>query len=159
MLLAAGVVLPGSTRASPVEYLRICSAPGTGTGYFYVPGTDICANARDIAANQFDVARDFQRALAGVAMTGALVTPFIPDNARYAVAVHWATYEGINAVGFAGAARLIGNWSVSAGFALGLDRGAVTIATTQATINGPYSPVQSWSNVDVMGKLGLNYAW
>jgi hypothetical protein len=29
----------------------------------------------------------------------------------------------------------------------------------KATENGPYTPVQSWSSVDVMGKLGLNYAW
>jgi len=135
----------------------VCSFQGAG--YFYIPGTDVCQNANQISTNQFDVARDFQRALAGVAMTSALVTPFIPDNARYAIAVHWATYEGLNAVGFAGAARLIGNWSVSAGFALGLDRGSVTYSTVQATANGPYIPVQSWSSVDVMGKLGLNYAW
>ncbi|MDR3466508.1 MAG: porin [Xanthobacteraceae bacterium] len=155
--LAAGLALSGAARAAPVDYVKVCAR--MGVDYFFIPGTDVCQNASAISSNQFDVARDFQRALVGVAMTGALVTPFIPDNARYAVAVHWGTYEGVNAVGFAGAARLIGNWSVEAGFALGLDRGSVTFATVKATENGPYTPVQSWSSVDVMGKLGLNYAW
>lgn len=152
--LAAGV--PGPAGAA-VEYVRVCSL--LGAGYFYIPGSDVCQSASQISANQFDVARDFQRALAGIAMDTALVTPFIPDNARYAIAVHWGTYQGVNAVGFAGATRLVGNWSVSAGLAFGFDRGSVTFSTIQATANGPYIPSQSWSSVDLMGKLGLNYAW
>ena len=37
---------------SPV---KLCTA--FGAGYFYIPGTDTCQNARQITANQFDIAR------------------------------------------------------------------------------------------------------
>lgn len=153
--LAAGFAAPPPARA--VEYLEVCD--GTGAGYFYIPGTSTCVDAFQISANQFDLARDYSRALTGIAMTSALVTPFIPDNARFAVSVHVATYEGANAVGLAGAIRLVGNWSLMGGLALGTDRGSVTLSTVQASATGPVVPVQAWSSVDVLGKLGVNYAW
>jgi hypothetical protein len=40
--IAAAVILRPSTANAQVEYVRICS--GYGTGYFYLPGTDICVN-------------------------------------------------------------------------------------------------------------------
>jgi hypothetical protein len=143
--------------ASAVEYLQVCS--GAGAGYFYIPGTSTCVNAYQISANQFDLARDFSRALTGIAMTSALVTPFIPDKSRFAVSLHVATYEGANAVGLAGAIRLVGNWSLTGGLAFGTDRGAVTLSTAQASAAGTLVPVQTWSSIDVLGKMGVNYAW
>ncbi len=41
-VLLAGLLLAPSANAVPVEYVRICSA--YGTGFNYVPGTDICRN-------------------------------------------------------------------------------------------------------------------
>jgi hypothetical protein len=154
MLAGACVAFASAPARAAVQYVQICSS--MPTGYFYIPGTTDCTNANQIAANEYDVARDFTRALTGVAMTSALVTPFIPDNARFSVSLHWATYEAVNAVGLAGAMRVIGNWSVNGGVAVGFDHGSVNLPT--AAFDNMH-PLQSWSSIDVLAKLGVNYAW
>jgi hypothetical protein len=157
-VLAAAVICDRSAQAAPVQYVKICSQIGL-PGYFYIPGTDICQDANQIADNQYNASREFSRALVGIAMTSAIVTPFIPDHANFGISVHWATYNGKNALGLAGALRLTGNWALTGGLALGNDGGSVTIATIQATQSGPFSPVRSWSSTDMTGKLGVNYSW
>jgi hypothetical protein len=146
-----------STHAAPVQYLKICSIGPPG--YFYIPGTDICQDANAIADNQFNVGREFSRAMVGIAMSSAIVSPFVPEQTNFAISFHWATYEGKNAFGLAGALRLYGNWALTGGIACGVDSGSVTISTIQQTQFGPSSPVRSWSSTDVMGTLGVNYSW
>jgi hypothetical protein len=157
-VLVADVGIVRTARAGPpVQYMQICSA--SGAGYFYIPGTNICQDANQIAENQYNASREFSRAMVGIAMSSAIVTPFIPDNARFGISVHWATYNSKNGLGFGGAMRLTGNWALTGGIAVGSDSGSVTIATIQTTQTGPYSPVRSWSSTDMTGKLGVNYSW
>ena len=61
-----------------VEYEKVCSL--YGAGFFYIPGTDTCVNARQILDDQFDIARELTRPATGTAMATALVNPFLPDG-------------------------------------------------------------------------------
>ena len=107
-------------RAAPVQFLKVC-----GQGTFFIPGTDDCADANQIIANQFDVARQGSFAFTGIAVATALVEPFMPDHANFAVAIHEATSEHKFAIGLV--ARLgNSNFFVSGGFGTGLTNGAPT---------------------------------
>jgi hypothetical protein len=159
MLLIAG---PGigarPAHADAVQYMKVCSL--IGAGYAFIPGTDTCQNLNEIADNQYAAGRASTQAFAGIAMSSAIVTPFIPDNARLAISVHWATFNGKNALGIAGAIRLNNsNWALTAGIAGATDSGSVVLSTFQATPSGPYSPVRSWSSTDLMASLGASYSW
>jgi hypothetical protein len=139
--------------AHAVEYLKVCSSEGAG--YFYVPGTDNCLNANLIADNQFSAAQGFSTAMMGVAMSSALATPFLPDSARFAISVHWAGFDSKNAIGIGGVMRIHGNLSLTGGVAFGNDSGSV-----DTTVTGTGSgTVRSWSGTEVLGKIGMNYAW
>jgi Porin subfamily len=138
-----------SASAHAVEYLKVCSAAGSGN--FYIPGTDSCLNANLIADNQFSAAQGFSTAMMGIAMSSALVTPFLPDNARFAVSVHWAGFDSKNAIGIGGVMRIRGNLSLTGGVAFGNDSGSVDTTGT--------GTIRSWGGMEVLGKLGMNYAW
>ena len=66
-------VIAAPSQAAPVEYVKVCSL--YGAGFFYIPGTDTCTNANQIATNQFDIARAQTRASTGTAMAASLVAP------------------------------------------------------------------------------------
>jgi hypothetical protein len=141
-----------------VEYVRICSL--YGAGFFYIPGTDTCTNATQIVTDQFAIARAETLASTGTAMAAALVNPFLPDGTNYAVSMHWAVFDGQNAVGVAGLVRLVGNLSLSAGVAVGLDHGRlVSLSDRTVTDFGVSVPAQSWSDIQVLGRVGLQFAW
>ncbi|MGY3125937.1 hypothetical protein ACVWXQ_009874 [Bradyrhizobium sp. S3.14.4] len=80
--LGAMIAAP-SHAAAPVEYVKVCSL--YGAGFFYIPGTDTCTNANQIATNQFDLARAQTRASTGTAMAASLVAPWLPTGTNYAV--------------------------------------------------------------------------
>jgi hypothetical protein len=154
--LAAMIAAP--SHAAPVEYVKVCSL--YGAGYFYIPGTDTCTNANQIATNQFDVARAQTRASTGTAMAASLVAPWLPTGTNYAVSTHWATYDGQHAAGFSGLVRVSGNFVFSGGFALGLDKGNLSTFTNRTqTVSGTAIPSQSWSDVRGLGRAGFMYAW
>jgi hypothetical protein len=152
--LAATTATPGKAQ----EYVRVCDL--YGAGFFYIPGTDTCVNARQILDNQFAIARAVTRAATGTAMAASLVRPFLPDGTNYAVSAHWAGFDGQHAVGLAGLMRLHGNLVFSAGVAFGLDRGSL-LTTSQRTQTefGTSVPEQSWSEVRALARAGLMYSW
>jgi Porin subfamily len=154
----AAFVLMIATPGRAIEYVKICSL--YGSGFFYIPGTDTCTNANQIVGNQFAIARLSTQAATGSAMAGSLVNPWLPDHTNYAISVHWATFDGQNAVGFAGLMRLSGNLAFSAGLSVGLDHGSLTTLTNRTqTEFGTSVPAQSWSNLILLGRVGLQYAW
>ena len=81
---AAGLaaMIATSGHAAPVEYVKVCSL--YGAGFFYIPGTDTCVDARQIAQSQYDVARAQTRSATGTAMAASLVAPWLPAGTNYA---------------------------------------------------------------------------
>jgi hypothetical protein len=155
--LFAGLAATPS-HAQPVEYVRVCSI--YGAAFFYIPGTDTCVTARQIVDNQFAIARANTRAATGTAMAASLVKPFLPDGTNYAVSAHWAGFDGQHAVGFSGLMRIAGNLSLSAGVAVGLDRGKlISLSERTQTAFGTSVPSESWSEIRVLGRVGMQYAW
>jgi hypothetical protein len=56
--------------------------------------------------------------------------------------------------------RLYGNLALSAGVAIGLDQGRLlTTSTRTQTEFGTAIPAQSWSDMRVLGRIGLQYSW
>ena len=159
MLAIAALTLMTSTPGrAAVEYMKVCSL--YGAGFFYIPGTDTCVNANQIVQDQFDLARQLTRAATGTAMATALVNPFLPAGTNYAVSTHWAVFDGQHAVGAVGMVRLQGNLALSAGVAVGLDQGRLlTLVNRTATEFGVVYPAQSWSDIRVLGRIGLQYSW
>ncbi len=146
------------THAQPLEYTRVCDL--YGAGFLYMPGTDTCLQTNQIVDNQFAIARASTRAATGTAMAASLVNPFLPDGTNFAISAHWAGFDGQHAVGFAGLMRLKGNLSFSAGIAVGLDRGKLTsLAERTQTEFGTSVPSESWSEIRMLGRAGLTYAW
>lgn len=155
---AALTLLTSAPSHAAVEYMKICSL--YGAGFFYIPGTDTCVNANQIVADQFALARELTRAATGSAMATALVNPWLPDGTNYAISTHWAVFDGQHAVGVAGLVRLYGNLALSAGVAVGLDQGRLATTTSRtATEFGTAVPAQSWSDIRVLGRVGLQYSW
>jgi hypothetical protein len=155
---AAFALMSATPSHAAVEYMRICSL--YGSSFFYIPGTDTCTNARQIVEDQFAIARAMTRASTGTAMAAALVNPFLPDSTNYAISTHWAVFDGQHSVGFAGLIRLWGNLALSGGVAIGLDRGRLlSVSDRTQTEFGTSMPAQSWSDVRVLGRVGLQYSW
>ena len=154
--LFAGLAATPS-HAQPEE-VRICTI--YGAGFFYIPGTDTCLQANQIVENQFAIARASTRAATGTAMAASLVNPFLPDGTNFAVSMHWAGFDGQHAVGLAGLMRIWGNLSFSAGISFGLDRGKLlSFSERRATEFGTQLPAESWSEIRVLGRAGLTFAW
>jgi hypothetical protein len=146
------------SQAQPVEYVRICDL--YGAGFFYVPGTDTCLQSRQVADNQFAIARANTRAATGTAMAASLVAPYLPNGTNYAVSAHWAGFDGQHATGFSGLMRLSGHFVFSAGVAVGLDRGKlISLAERTQTEFGTSVPSESWSEIRGLGRAGFMYAW
>jgi hypothetical protein len=155
-MFAAVIATP--SHAGPVEYVKICSI--YGAGFFYIPGTDTCTNARQIVDNQFAIARLNTRSATGTAMAASLVAPWLPTGTNYAISNHWAGFDGQNAVGFSGLVRLSGNFVLSAGIAAGLDRGRLlSLSDRTQTEFGTSVPAQSWNDIRGLGRAGFMYAW
>ena len=155
---AAFTLIASAPGHAAVEYERICDL--YGAGFFYIPGTDTCTNGKQILANQFAIARELTRAATGTSMAAALVNPFLPDGTNYAISTHWATFDGQHALGLAGLMRIQGNWALSAGVAVGLDRGRLlSLSERTVTEFGVSVPTQSWSEIRVLGRIGLQYSW
>ena len=115
----AGVI---PVQAAPIEFVRICS--NFGLGYFFIPGTDICQNANQISANQAALSAFSAKAFQGVAISTAIVAPFVPTNANYAISVHWAGFDGSNAIGLGALARFGNtNFFLSGGVGTGVTGG------------------------------------
>ena len=157
LAVAALTLLTSAPGHAAVEYVKICSL--YGAGFFYIPGTDTCMNANQILTGQFAIARELTRAATGSAMATSLVNPWLPDGTNYAVSTHWAVFDGQHAVGAVGMVRLYRNLSLSAGVALGLDQGRLA-PTSQRTVTefGVSIPAQSWSDIRVLGRIGLQYS-
>lgn len=156
-IAAFAMITPAPGHAA-VEYEKVCSL--YGAGFFYIPGTDTCTSARQILENQFAIARELTRAATGTAMATALVNPFLPEGTDYAISTHWAVFDGQHAVGFAGLIRLQGNLALTAGVAAGLDHGRLlSVVNRTQTEFGTSFPAQSWSDVRVLGRVGLQYSW
>jgi len=158
LALAAFALVTAAPSHAAVIYERVCSL--YGAGYFYIPGTDTCTNGFQTVTDQFALARQMTRAATGSAMATALVNPFLPDNTNYAISTHWAVFDGQHAVGVGGLIRLHGNLALSAGFAVGLDQGRLlTLSNRTQTEFGTSFPAQTWSDVRVLGRVGLQYSW
>lgn len=75
--IAFGLLASAPALASPVNYVRVCDQ--SGAGYFYVPGTDQCADARLLG--------DLQKGLAAAfAMTNAPM-PSAPGKTTWSLNV------------------------------------------------------------------------
>jgi hypothetical protein len=136
--LVVAVCQAGTTiraQAAPVEFLQICGE----TSSFIIPGTNTCVDANQIVANQIGAARQASTAFTGVAMSEALVEPFVPDHANFAVSIHEASFENKFAVGLSGLLRLQGNLMLSAGIAVGRDAGSVVSGETTPSTTGQQS--------------------
>jgi hypothetical protein len=154
-VFAATAATPGQAA---VEYVKVCDI--YGVGFYYIPGTDTCQNANQIVANQFAIARAQTRASTATAMAAALVNPFLPDGANFAISAHWAGFNGQHAVGIAGLMRLQGNLSLTIGVAFGLDRGSlISLSERRQTEFGTSVPAESWSDLRAMARIGLIYSW
>jgi hypothetical protein len=154
----AAVALLTATPGRAVEYVQVCSA--AGVGYFLVPNSDTCMNANQIVANQFAIARATTQAATGTAMAASLVNPWLPDGTNHAISIHWAGFDGENAIGIAALKRIKGNLAFSAGFSVGLDYGSLrTLQNRTATEFVVANPDQTWSNIILLGRVGLQYAW
>jgi len=157
-LCAGFAVTLSPAQSAPVEYTKICTL--YGAGFFYIPGTDTCLNANQVVDNQFAIARAATRAATGTAMAAALVNPYLPAGTNFAISAHWAGFDGQHAVGFAGLMRLQGNLTLSVGIAAGLDRGRLlTTSERTQTEFGISVPSESWSEIRMLGRVGLMYAW
>jgi hypothetical protein len=111
-----------AVQAGPVEYVQIC--PQYASGYFYIPGTSVCQDANQILANQNALSSFSATAYQGVAISTAIVAPFMPSNANYAVSVHWGGFEGSNAFGLGGLMRVgNSNFFLSGGLGTGFEGG------------------------------------
>jgi hypothetical protein len=158
LAVAALTLLTSAPSHAAVEYVKIRSL--YGAGFFYIPGTDTCMNANQILTDQFALARQLSRAATGAAMATSLVNPWLPDGTNYAISTHWAVFDGQHAVGAAGLVRIYGNLALSAGVAVGLDQGRLgTTSVRTATEFGVAIPAQSWSDIRVLGRIGLQYSW
>ncbi len=158
LAVAALTFLTSAPGYAAVEYVKICSL--YGAGFFYIPGTDTCVNTNQILQNQYAIARELTRAATGSAMATSLVNPWLPDGTNYAISTHWAVFDGQHAVGVAGLVRLYGNLALSAGVAVGLDQGRLTSNVSRtATEFGVVMPAQNWSDIRVLGRIGLQYSW
>jgi hypothetical protein len=156
--VAAFALMTATPSQAAVEYVKVCSL--YGADFFYIPGTDTCTNGAQIVEDQFAIARAVTRAATGSAMAASLVNPFLPDGTNYAISTHWAVFDGQHSVGFAGLIRLRGNLALSAGVAVGLDRGRLlSLSDRTQTEFGTSVPAQSWSDVRVLGRVGLQYSW
>lgn len=157
--VVATIAIPIATsRAAPVEYVRICDI--FGVGFYYIPGTDTCQNANQIVDNQFAAAKAVTRASTATAMAASLVNPFLPDAANFAISTHWAVFNGQHALGIAGLMRLHGNLALTMGVGFGLDRGNLTtLSERRETAFGVAVASESWSEIRVMARFGLTYAW
>jgi hypothetical protein len=146
------------SQAQAVQYVKVCSL--YGAGFFYIPGTDTCTNANQIVNNEFATARLNTLSSTGTAMAASLVAPWLPTGTNFAISNHWAAFNGENAFGTSGLMRLSGNFVLSAGFAMGLDRGSLTSLTNRTqTQFGTSVPQQSWSDVRGLSRVGFMYAW
>jgi Porin subfamily len=158
LAVAAFALITAAPSHAAVEYERVCSL--YGAGFFYIPGTDTCTSAYQTVQDQFAIARALTRASTGTAMAAALVNPFLPDGTNYAISTHWAVFDGQHSVGLAGLMRLRGNLALSAGVAVGLDQGSLLSSSNRTqTEFGTSVPAQSWSDVRVLGRVGLQYSW
>jgi len=100
-------------QAAPVEYVRVCSA--FGTGYFYIPGTDTCVNVNtgETRRNTVDGVvtgvtqqqQQIQRNTEGVAMSFALPKATVDPGKSFGAALNIGTFDGAVAVGIGGAFR------------------------------------------------------
>jgi hypothetical protein len=139
-----------------VQYLQICD----GGSSFFIPNTNNCADPNQIVTNQFNLATTQSAVIAGIAMSNAIVEPFLPDSRQnYAVSVHVAWFESQPAFGIAAMYRLYGNLLLTAGLAVAEDKGSVEANEFYQTAYGTQSPVQSWDQVLVLGRVGLTYSW
>lgn len=159
---AAVVVGVAAATATPsqaqVEYVRICDI--FGVGFFYIPGTDTCLQARQVVDNQFAIARANTLSATGAAMAASLVAPYLPTGTNFAISNHWATFDGQHAVGFSGLMRISGNFLLSAGVSTGLDRGSLlTLSERRLTEFGTSVPKENWSEVRALTRAGFMYAW
>lgn len=106
-------------HAAPVEFVKVCSQ--FGPGFFFIPGTDSCVDANEINNTQAALSAFSTTAFQGIANSAAIVTPFVPNNANYAISVHWADFQGLNAAGLAGVMRVgNSNFFLSGGFGTGV---------------------------------------
>ncbi|MGD9740481.1 MAG: porin [Bauldia sp.] len=127
--------------SAPVEYVKVCD--DFGTGFFYIPGTEICVNPDtgvtktlteigevtgqiSLAARIADAEAAFAAAVQGTAIGLATPNPILPDGQGYAVGINWGTYEGTNALGVAGVFAINNNLMVTGGFGIGFGTGTAT---------------------------------
>jgi hypothetical protein len=127
-ILLAGVaglfVLPGTSLAMPVEYVRICSE--AGPGWFYIPGTETCVNPEtgktvNPATNEAGTID----AIKGVALSLALPAASIDEGKSFGAAVNVGTFGGASAIGVCGAFRATDGLTVNGAVGVGFDGGPV----------------------------------
>ena len=80
----------------------------------------IGANARAIGVNTGAIAENREGVAMGMAVAGTLN---LPPGINFALTGNWGNFEGDNAIGFSGTARLSKNIFFNAGFGAGLRRG------------------------------------
>jgi hypothetical protein len=105
LALLVGQAMTDRSAQAAVEYVRVCSQFGL-PGYFYIPGTDICQDANQIASTQKAIADFSSTAYQGIAISSSIVSPFMPSTANFAISGHWATFSGKDALGLGALLRV-----------------------------------------------------
>jgi len=143
-VLAAGCSLLTAlpVNAASVEYTKICTL--YGAGFFYIPGTDRCANpdtgvvkyqtADGTVVTTTETQAQVNQALAGVAISLAMKPATVTQGHKYAVSGNVGSFGGNLAVALSGAFAPNDNVTVN---------GGVGIATTG----------------DVAAQGGVNFSW
>ena len=62
-------------------------------------------------------------------------------------------------LGVTGLMRIFGNLSFSLGLAAGLDRGKLSTSTSGRRPRSAVVPAESWTQIRVLGRAGLTFAW
>lgn len=139
----AAILGTSSGLAAPLEYVRVCTA--FGTGWFYIPGTDTCYNASTgetktdgpdgVITGESKMLEEARDATEGVALSLALPVATVDQGKTFGAAVNYGTFDGENAIGVGGAIVAADGLTISGAFGLGLGRGTTG------------------------GRAGVNYSW
>lgn len=124
-----------AAHAQPLEFLKTCNINGYETGYFFMPGRDVCMNAMtDETVGERAYGLYFGRtllreridkSLEAVAMTSALSYARIESGDDFALAGDVAFYEGYAALGMGLALRINDRVQFSTSGAYGLEEGQI----------------------------------
>lgn len=140
-LLGAAPVVADSSDPPDPPYLIVCDQ--YGTGFFFIPGTEVCTNPVNgdtryqdendrtvrtwspLVLQLMAETEAANRAIEAAAVAIAIPTPIILAGDRFALAGNWAQLAGYHAFGLASAFSFGNALSINAGVGVGLETFAI----------------------------------